>query len=873
MTGLPPTAEECRQFEKASAVNFDLAYEEAIDRLLESPAYGEHMAIGWLDAARYADSYGYQSDQLNTQWPYRDWVVRALNSNLPYDQFISWQIAGDLLDHPTQDQILATAFNRLHRLTNEGGSIADEWMVENASDRVHTFGTAILGLTLECARCHDHKYDRISTRDYYSLSAFFNSIDENGLYDHPTKVPSPALLLPTPMQAERLAAARVEVANCQAEVSKAVQDGERRYVSWLAKPETIENAELTAYFSFDGDLNKFPNAAPTRKGEGQAIELQSVDGRHGRAVHFDGDHGAELSGVFNVDRWSEFSLDFWLKDRARNSKPVVVLHQTFGTDVGYNGFDLMLQDGILSARFYRIWPGNGIGVQSLVPISSDEWQHVSVTYDGSSTAAGLKIFLNGKSVATRALRDHMQKKASIHASHDANFTLGQRFRDRGFKDGDIDELRMYDRALTPLELANLHDPGCLSIALTDPQTHAAELKQYYFSVIDPEVRKARQNLREARRGLVEAEEPIHETPVMKELPQPRPTYVLARGQYDAPKNDSNRVERDTFAELIMPFPKNAPRDRLGLSRWLTDSHHPLTARVFVNRMWANFFGHGLVSTPENFGQQGALPTHPELLDWLARDFVEHGWDIKRLCRSIILSATYRQDSNCDRMLREADPENRLLGRGPSHRLSAEQIRDVALAASGLLDRRVGGPPVSPYQPGGDLWREANSMSPPYLQSTGRDLYRRALYSVWKRTTPMPNMLAFDAPSREVCTVARGRTNTPLQALVLLNDVQFVEAARALAVDVTTTQSDPVAQIGEAFLRLTGRHPDVTEQNLLFGLFEEQKSLFTEKSKQNASAFLKVGESQAEAKISPESLAALTVTCQAMIGLDATLFIR
>lgn len=323
----------------------------------------------------------------------------------------------------------------------------------------------------------------------------------------------------------------------------------------------------------------------------------------------------------------------------------------------------------------------------------------------------------------------------------------------------------------------------------------------------------------------------------------------------------------------MPFPKNAPRDRLGLSRWLTDSHHPLTARVFVNRMWANFFGHGLVSTPENFGQQGALPTHPELLDWLARDFVEHGWDIKRLCRSIILSATYRQDSNCDRMLREADPENRLLGRGPSHRLSAEQIRDVALAASGLLDRRVGGPPVSPYQPGGDLWREANSMSPPYLQSTGRDLYRRALYSVWKRTTPMPNMLAFDAPSREVCTVARGRTNTPLQALVLLNDVQFVEAARALAVDVTTTQSDPVAQIGEAFLRLTGRHPDVTEQNLLFGLFEEQKSLFTEKSKQNASAFLKVGESQAEAKISPESLAALTVTCQAMIGLDATLFIR
>ena len=293
----------------------------------------------------------------------------------------------------------------------------------------------------------------------------------------------------------------------------------------------------------------------------------------------------------------------------------------------------------------------------------------------------------------------------------------------------------------------------------------------------------------------------------------------------------------------------------------------------MNRIWANFFGRGLVTTPENFGQQGASPTHPELLDWLSRDFIEHGWDIKRLCRNIVLSATYRQDSRCTPDLRERDPENLLLARGPSHRLSAEEIRDVALGASGLLDRRMGGPPVSPYQPGGDLWRESNTMSPAYAQSTGRDLYRRSLYSVWKRTTPLPNMMAFDAPLREVCTVARGHTNTPLQALILLNDVQFVEAARALATSVSRSQKDLVAQIDDAFLRLTGRRPDATERNLLTDLYGEQLALFVDGSQQHASAFTKLGESPSDPKFDSAHLAALSVTCQAILNLDATIFER
>jgi hypothetical protein len=873
LTGLPPTADECREFEKAAAADFSQAYERAIDRLLASSAYGEHMAVPWLDAARYADSYGYQSDQLNTQWPYRDWVVRALNANLPYDRFLTWQVAGDLLPNPTRDQILATAFNRLHRLTNEGGSIAEEWLAENASDRVHTFSTAVLALTVECARCHDHKYDPISMRDYYSLSAFFNSIDENGMYDGAAKVPSPSLLLPNEQQEKDLAAAHDEVAKAQAALTKIVESAGPRYERWLATAPKAIDADLSAYYSFDSDLARFRNEAPGGKGKGNAVGLPSVEGYRGRAIRFDGDHGADLPDVFQVDRWNDFTLDFWMRDQTRNPKPVVVLQRTFGTDVGYNGFDLMLQDGILSARLYRVWPGNGIGTQARTPIARSEWQHVAVTYDGSSTAAGLQIYLNGKPLATDVLRDHMQKSAMDAIFGAGHLTLGQRFRDRGFKDGDIDELRIYDRALAPIEIANRHDGKSLATALAASKSHRDELEAYYLSAVDDDARKAIGRLREARRQFVQAEQVMQEIPVMADMPQPRPTYILTRGRYDAPKTDANRVGRDSFAKLLIPFPKDAPRSRLGLARWLTDPHHPLTARVFVNRLWARLFGHGLVMTPENFGQQGALPTHPELLDWLARDFVAHGWDMKRLCRTIVLSATYRQDSRCPQELRERDPENQLLARGPSRRLSAEQIRDAALAASGLLDRRIGGPPVSPYQPGGDLWREANTMSPAYQQSTGRDLYRRSLYSVWKRTTPLPNMVAFDAPSREVCTVARGRTNTPLQALVLLNDVQFVEAARALASSVSQPGSPLAGQIEEAFLRFTGRHPDATERNLLLDVYNEQAALFADKTQQDATAFAKLGESKVDAKLDAAHVAALTVVCQTILNLDATIYER
>lgn len=907
LTGLPPTAQEIHDFEAAAADDFDRATEQLVERLLESPAFGEHLAVAWLDAARYADSFGYQSDQLNTQWPYRDWVVRALNRNMPYDVFITNQLAGDLVANRSRDTILATAFNRMNRLTNEGGSIAEEWLVENAADRLHTFGTAMLGLTLECARCHDHKYDPISQRDYYSMLAFFNSIDENGMYDHTAKVPSPTLMLPTDEQAAALDAARRRVAEAEAALAESKATGEGRFQEWLAStaesqidddkasdPEgadasndrskaetgpsarTLTSPDLTAYFSFDDQGDAVKNQAPGATGEVEASGVGRVAGASGQAVRFDGDRGLALPNVMKIDRADEFTMDFWIRDTASNPLPVVVAQRTFGTDVGYNGFDVLLTGGVLDIRLFRVWPGNGIGVRSREKIEAGEWQHVAITYDGSSRAAGFHLYLNGREVPTTVLRDRIQKSAAIATYGAGHFTLGQRFRDRGFQGGEIDELRVFDRALAACEIAKLHDNGVSEAGGHEAEPSRESLREYYFSAVDGAARELAQKLREARRALVAAEELIHEVAVMEELPQPRATHILARGAYDAPRTAENRVERNTFADMLLPFPSDAPRDRLGLAQWLTDPRHPLTARVFVNHLWANFFGRGLVATPENFGRQGERPTHPKLLDWLSRDFVDHQWNIKRLCRQIVLSATYQQDSKLRPELAERDPENLLMARGPSRRLSAEQIRDLALAASGLLEREVGGPPVAPYQPGQDLWREANQMSPAYQQSTGPGLYRRSLYSVWKRTAPLPNMTAFDAASREVCVVARSRTNTPLQALVLLNDVQFVEASRALAEEVAHAHGEESDQIAEAFLRLTGRPPDETEQQLLSDMMLEQRASFAREPDQ-ARIYLEAGDSKLstdlEADATAIELAALAATCQAIMNLDATIYER
>lgn len=871
LTGLPPSLEDIAAFQAAAQSDLPSAKSAAVDRLLASPRFGEHFAVPWLDAARYADSYGYQSDQLTAFWPWRDWVVRSLNANLPVDQFITWQVAGDLLPDATQDQKLATTFNRLHRLTNEGGSVAEEFLVENMADRVHTFGSVFLALTMECTRCHDHKYDPVSMRDYYSLGAFFNSIPERGFYNSQSIQPSPGLLLPDADQEKKLEEAKREVAAAQAALEKRHSESDADFDAWLAAgPSVSPTVDLVSHVSFDGegaagDLEDGAGASAA-KGNG----LARVSGKSGNAVKLDGDTGVSLPGRLAFDRCDAWTVSMTIRDTVGNPAPVILLHRSFGTDVGFNGLELLLADGHLEARVVRDWPGNAIGLRALKRIPREQWAQVTWSYDGSSSPQGMKLYLDGVPLETEITADTIWKSIATPGHGDGVATIGQRFRDRGFLGGEVDDLKIFKRALSLLEVEAIADPSRLATAMADPLGSRAKLKETWLSAVDASSRDATAKLRDARAAVIGAEGQVFEIPVMRDTEQPRAAHILARGAYDAPRGKDNEVGRDTFSQILIPFPAEAPRNRLGLARWLTDPKHPLTSRVFVNRVWANFFGIGIVESSDNFGLQGALPSHPELLDWLARDFVAHGWDLKRLCREITLSSTYGQDSRMRSDLREKDPSNRLLARGPSRRMSSEQIRDFALSASGLMQAREGGPPVSPYQPGEDLWRESNSMSPAYHRSEGADLYRRSLYSVWKRTAPLPNMLAFDSPTREVCTIRRPQTNTPLQALVLLNDAQFVEAARSLVAKVNPLP--PEQRIAAAFESCASREPSEQEARLLSELHQEQLTVF-KADPEGAKKLLALGDSPAARDLDPVEAAAMTVVCQAILNLDASIWNR
>lgn len=887
LTGLPPTPEQIQEFEAAVELSGDAAYEQAVQSLLDSPAFGEHMAVAWLDAARYADSYGYQSDKLNTQWPYRDWVVEAFNENLPYDEFLTWQIAGDLLENATRDQLVATAFNRIHRLNNEGGAVFDEWRIENVADRVHTFGTAVLGLTMECCRCHDHKYDPIPAKDYYSLSAFFNSIDESGVYDRTEKVPCPSVLLPTVEQQTELEAAERKLTETEQAYQESLSEARTRWKSWSPKSaESLEIPDLRLALAFDRDyensLKEIYHPSQSDRSWTQMPELVAVENSPltrlaakdaadvdeskelptRRAMKLDGERGITTHGITPFDRWLPMSVVVSLRETRRSPLRSLIAHHTRGTDCGYNGWDLTIEGGHLESRMARVWPGNAISVRTVEPIPKDVWHQVAATYDGSSKATGLKLFLNGKPLETVVVRDELKKSCNVVVDHGGEFVVGQRFRARGLDGGLIDDVRVYDRALTPVELQALS-------AAVEPTTDKPSF-EYFASAIDKQTRDAMESLTEARKRLVMAEEVMNEIPIMKETETPRPAHLLARGEYDASKNDETLVKRETLSGLPLAFPEDAPRNRLGLAQWVCDPRHPLTARVAVNRLWGNFFASPLVRTPENFGSQGDLPTHPKLLDWLSRDFISNGWDIKRLCKQIVLSATYRQDSSASPEKLESDPTNQLLSRGPAYRLAAEQIRDLALTASGLMNDTIGGPPVSPYQPGEDLWKESNGMSPPYKQSVGKSLYRRSLYSVWKRTAPLPNMMAFDSTTREVCSVKRSRTNTPLQALVLLNDVQFIEASRVLAEEIIASESDTPLEI--AFLKLVGRRPDERERSTLRKLLRDERKFYSE-NPEAASDLLSLGEAKLRSDADAVELASLTNVCQAILNLDATIWKR
>jgi mono/diheme cytochrome c family protein len=873
LAGLPPAPVDVDAF---LADRSPRAYEKVVDRLLASPRFGERLAQDWLDVARYADSFGYQADGDSHVWPWRDWVIRAFNSNLAFDEFITWQIAGDLLPSAKREQRLATAFCRLHRMTNEGGSIPEEFRNEYVSDRVHTFGTAFLGLTFECCRCHDHKFDPFTMKDYYGLGAFFNSIDEWGTYDNSRFRPTPTLALPTPDQERVLAARAQEVDRRAARLCAVKRSRESAFRDWLARPGLKPDIPgLVGDYPLDKleAGNRLENRADPKNPGNTAPANALVPGKVGLALRFSGDDPANFPKVArSLDRPHPFAFAFWLQT-PRVLKEGIIFHRQSGTDTGFHGTELSFNDGRLLFALVRFWPGNAAAVRTKAALPAREWVHVTVTYDASGPAAGLGIYLNGLPAEAEIVRDGLTKNTEAggpglaHSSGGTGPTFGERFRSVGLKGGMIDELKVFNRALSTIEVAQLHDDKALADAIAHKD--AAALRAYYFSAVDAEVAKAAAQLRQARERLFAAQTEVFEVMTMAESLRPRSAYVLTRGAYDAPRNKP--VGRRTPAALPS-FPADAPRDRLGVARWLTRPDHPLTARVAVNRFWQLLFGRGIVATPENFGVQGALPTHPELLDWLARDFINSGWDVKALCKQIVLSATYRQRSAAAPSLRERDPDNRLLARGPRRRLSAEMLRDAALAAGGLLVEKPGGPPVKPYAPPG-LWREQNAFLPPYVPDKGEGLYRRSLYTFWRRTSPPPNMLAFDAPGREVCAARRQATSTPLQPLVLLNDPQFVEAARALGERLLRHGGATLEErLSFAFRQAATRRPTGRELALLCKLYKEQFDLFRQKP-ESARKYLAVGERRPAADLSPDELAAATVTASAVLNLDAAVMTR
>jgi hypothetical protein len=859
LTGLPPTPKEVDAFLADHAPG---AFGRVADRLLASRHFGERLALEWIDVARYADSFGYQSDADNNVWPWRDWVIEAFNQNLPFDRFLTWQVAGDLLPGATRQQRLATAFCRLHRMTGEGGSIPEEFRNENVSDRVHTFGTVFLGLTLECSRCHDHKYDPLTQRDYYSLGAFFNSIDEWGTYDSSAFRPTPTLPLPTPAQEKAIAERAARVTAMEKELRRAEKSAKERFAAWLARDEKEPALPgLVGDYPLDqvAPGNRLANrASPKAPGSTSPANALVADGGT-KALRFTGDDAANFPGVVgNLERGQPWTIAFRLK-LPKVFPQAIIFHRSSGTDTGFHGTELTLEEGRLRLALVRFWPGNACAVRTKVPLPVGRFLHVAVRYDGSSTAAGMTLFLDGRQAETEVVRDKLTRDLQAAGS---GLTFGERFRSPGLTGGLLRELKVFSRALSGVEVAHWHDGKALKEAHEKKQ--AAALRDYYLSAVDAEVGKARASLQEARRQLFTAQTQVAEIMSMEEMPRPRPAYVLKRGEYNAPLGKP--VPRDTPA-FLPPFPPGAPRNRLGLAQWLLKPDHPLTARVAVNRYYQMFFGRGLVATTENLGMQGALPSHPDLLDWLARDFIASGWDVKGLCRKIVLSATYRQRSSCAEKLRERDPDNLLLARGPSGRLTGEMLRDAALAAGEMLVDRVGGPPARPYQPPG-LWRGQNAFLPPYVEDRGEGLYRRSMYTFWRRTSPPPNMLAFDVPTREVCVVRRQSTSTPLQPLVLLNDPQFVEAARALGERMLRQGgSTPEGRVTLAFRVAATRKPTAAELILLTRLYAMQRDLFAA-DPAAAARLLKTGARPAPADLDRTDLAAAAVTASTILNLDA-----
>ncbi|MFM1921481.1 MAG: hypothetical protein RLZZ303_3115, partial [Candidatus Hydrogenedentota bacterium] len=711
-----------------------------------------------------------------------------------------------------------------------------------------------------------HKFDPLSQREYFSLFAYFDDIDESGLYSHFTKTaPSPSMFLYEEREEERHEMLKRRIERLSEEVREAETAAREHAETWAdSNVAPLQDPTPSVLLKLDEITEgETPDAATAERKAKATLDPTPVPGIEGQALAFSGDNGVELRGAAAFERSDPFTISLWIKVEKHSPKAVVLHRCKAESDAASRGYEVMLDEGRPVFSLIHFWPGNAIRVMADAPLPEAGWVHLAARYDGSSRAAGAQLFVDGEAVPMTIIRDNLFKTILYEGDDNVPLTLAQRFRDSGLKDGALDEVAVYAASLSALEIRALAQRVPLADALGRARAanDAEALTEHYARRVDETSLAARQRLYDARQKEAAFVGGLRDIMVMEEMPEARTAYLLDRGEYSRRKEP---VEPGIPAALS-PWPDGAPRNRLGLAQWLTHPSHPLTARVAVNRYWQLFFGRGLVETQEDFGSQGKPPSHPKLLDWLARRFIDSGWDVKALCREIVLSSTYRQDSKGALKLRECDPDNVLLARGPAFRLHAEIVRDRALAASGLLVAKLGGPSAKPYQPPG-LWEDVSYGG--YPQDTGEGLYRRSLYTFIKRTSPPPSMSTFDAGSREVCTVRRERTATPLQALVLLNDPQFVEAARVLAERTLSSEPDaPVEKrLTAMFRKIAARTPRPEELAVLAQAHREQREWFAAR-REDAALYAGVGDMETNAALDPVEVAAATAVAQAIMSMD------
>jgi hypothetical protein len=860
LTGLPPTPAETEAFLRDISPR---AYEAVVDRLLASPRYGERMAERWLDAARYADTNGYQYDPERIMWRWRDWVIQAFNRNQPFDQFALEQIAGDVLPNPTLDQRIATGFNRNHRSNSEDGIVAEEYGVEYVVDRVETTSTVFLGLTLGCARCHNHKYDPFTQKEFYQLFAYFNNVPELG---RAMKYDNSPPLIPAPTEAQQAALRKLEqtihdreafLAGNQGAIAKAL----------AAHQAEIEKSAPGRWTPAAGLECAFPmeNAAEAKALDGA---ISYVPGRIGRAARFDGKAYLDAGSFAQFENGDAFTISAWVySDAAPDGSLLSVMKE----GPKGKGYGVHFNHGKVHVSLTTVWETDAIRVESEEALAAGRWYQVTVAYTGSRRAEGVHVYLDGRPLKMRVEADNVCRPYNNNDRFHAPLRIGAGWGpDRRFR-GLIDDVHVYKRALSQDEIGVLSvgEPAAAIAARPAAERTRNEtlaLRGYFLeNLAESRWQQAWKDLIALRWEKEQFERTFPTVMVMAENRVPKETHLLIRGAYDKP---GEKVQPGVPA-VLPPLPQRAPNNRLGLAEWLIDPGNPLMARVTVNRFWQMYFGTGIVKTTEDFGVQGEWPSHPKLLDWLATEFVRTGWDVKAMQKLIITSAAYRQSSRTTPELTQRDPENRLLARGPRFRLPAEMIRDQALFAAGLLKERIGGPSVKPYQPDG-LWKELTMGGLDYVQDKGDDLYRRSLYIYWKRTVAPPMMANFDAAGRESCVVRETRTNTPLQALNLMNDVAFVEAARSLGQRmIKEGGGDAASRLRYGFRLVTGRAPAAREEQILRDNLQYHLDHFSGKPKE-IQALLSQGESRSDPSLDPRELAAYASVGSLLLNLDETI---